>query len=503
MKDISKNKNSYSSIQYFFWLLSGAEIHILKDCPTDYNRQASIGFTIFMTTLLAFFSGSYAGYYFGESLLSAFIFGAIWASLIFSIDRSMVVTLKKDPTKEKQNFWLAFLSRGVLAILIAFIISIPLELLIFEENIELHMDKYKLDQVYNIQQAAKRNEAIDDKQRILSNDSLILGKVESELSNGEPKGDPEYDRLKSKIIIKQQEYDVLLNKFNIAQREAKIAYGNIPLYYDNKNKEYYKDKSSTQWFIYKKKDQQRIQAQGNFKSFDVKGLDNLKKQKELYIGVWIQELKGRQKKLNEDITKTSSSINRGLANADTISDVFHDKIQDKKGFILRFMILENLAQRYHIIKKRVNSAESQTSNEIDETIVKNKDAETKWIEKHEYNPEGATIFMLLWLIRILFFTIEILPTIAKIATPIGAYDRAIYRKEKDLELEFEQRTSSYLNQQQVLRDIEYEAEKEQVKMRAKIENNLHTEILTEIALVQNKIARDKIEEFKKRHETIK
>ncbi len=104
-----------------------------------------------------------------------------------------------------------------------------------------------------------------------------------------------------------------------------------------------------------------------------------------------------------------------------------------------------------------------------------------------------------WLKRDEFLTIEILPTIAKIATPIGAYDRAIYRKEKDLELELEERTSEYLKQQKTLRDIENEAEQEQTKERTQIENNLHKELLTEIANVQNKIAREKIEEFKKKH----
>lgn len=55
MSKTSTKKYKYSKLQYFFWLLSGAEISILKECPTDYNRQAGIGFTIFMTTLLAFF----------------------------------------------------------------------------------------------------------------------------------------------------------------------------------------------------------------------------------------------------------------------------------------------------------------------------------------------------------------------------------------------------------------------------------------------------------------
>jgi|SRR5690554_880167 len=466
MSKISTNKYKYSKIQYFFWLLSGAEISILKDCPTDYNRQAGIGFTIFMTTLLAFFSGSYAGYYFGESYVSAIVFGTIWASLIFSIDRSMVVTLKKDPTKEKQNFWPAFLSRGVLALLIAFIISIPLELLIFKENIDLHMDKYKLDQVYTVQQAAKRNEAISDKQRILSNDSLVLGKVETQLSHGEPQGDPEYNMLKSTIQTKQQEYDALLNKLNTSRNEANKAYNDVPTYYDYSSESYLKNRNSNQWTTYENKIALRNQAQANLNKFDKKGLDELKKKMQDYIAEWSTNLKEEQKRLNENIIQTSSSINQGLATADTAKNEFQDKIQDKKGFVLRFMVLENLA--------------TPNNPEI---------------------PEGATIFFLLWLIRILFFTIEILPTIAKIATPIGAYDRAIYRKEQDLELELEERTSQYLRQQKTLRDIEYEAEREQTKERSQIENNLHKELLTEIANVQNKIARDKIEEFKNKHQT--
>lgn len=494
-------KSKYSKIQFFFWLLSGAEISILKNCPTDYNRQAGIGFTIFITTLLAFFSGSYAGYYFGESYTSAIIFGIIWSSLIFSIDRSMVVTLKKDPTKLKQNYWPAFLSRAMLAILIAFIISIPLELLIFKENIDLHMDIYKLNQAYNIQQAAKRNEAIEDKQRMLSNDSLVLGKVELELSKGEPQGDPEFDILKGELEAKQRNYNALLSNYNNARDDENKAKNNVPVLYDSNSKKNLYNKSSPQWDTYLYKIKQTNQARDNLNAFDEKGLDDLKTQKAKYIADWIKNLKSKQNKLNENISNTSAAINQGLATADTTKTKFEDKIQDKKGFVLRFMILEDLAIRYKKVRKQIeiNDVESTNTGNLDTLRTANTSPKMKWVEESEYNPEGATIFMLLWLIRILFFTIEILPTIAKIATPLGAYDRAIYRKEKDLELELEQQTSEYLKQQKELREIEFEAEKEQTLERTQIENKLHKELLTEIAFVQNKIARDKIEAFKNKH----
>ena len=63
------------------------------------------------------------------------LFGLIWALLIFCIDRSLVITLKKDPSAKKQKFWVPLLSRSALACIIAFMVSIPLELVIFEDFI--------------------------------------------------------------------------------------------------------------------------------------------------------------------------------------------------------------------------------------------------------------------------------------------------------------------------------------------------------------------------------
>ena len=103
---MKQHRPTYSWVQLFFWSLAGSEISILKKCPTDYNRHASIGFTIFMTTVFAAFAGSIAGYSVSKtSMTIAIIFGAIWGLLVFSIDRSMVVSIKKDPTSPKKSFW--------------------------------------------------------------------------------------------------------------------------------------------------------------------------------------------------------------------------------------------------------------------------------------------------------------------------------------------------------------------------------------------------------------
>jgi Mn2+/Fe2+ NRAMP family transporter len=132
-----------SIFQKFFWLISGSEIHVLKDCKHDYNRHATMGFILFMTWLFATFAGGFAGWYFGHSLKTAFGFGLMWGLMIYAIDRGMVISLKKNPTIEKQPFWIPFLTRAVLGIVIAFFISIPFEILIFNEDIKIQMEKEK------------------------------------------------------------------------------------------------------------------------------------------------------------------------------------------------------------------------------------------------------------------------------------------------------------------------------------------------------------------------
>ncbi|GEM55384.1 hypothetical protein FB1_16050 [Flavobacterium branchiophilum NBRC 15030 = ATCC 35035] len=455
--------------------MSGCEINILKDCPTDYNRQAGIGFTIFMTTVLAFFSGSYAGWYFGESYATAIIFGLLWSALIFSIDRSMVVTLKKDPTLKKQKFWVPLISRGIMALLIAFIISIPLELLIFQENIELHMEKYKLDQTYEVQQAALRNEAVSDKEKLLKRDSINALQLKNELSFGEPKGDPIYDNLKSDFNSRNNKYQILLNQYNTSVNESNRAYNKVPEEFNSNQK----DQSTSQWREYSNKLRAKNIAQSNLNKFDKSGL-NLAKQKYIdYKNDWLTNKDKEKKQLETSLINQSKEISNSIKKSDTIKGGFEKKIQDKKGFVLRFMVLEDLASTIKITE-----------------IL---DAKGKKVERIETNKEGTAILFLLWLIRILFFTIEILPTIAKISTPLGAYDFAIYKKEKEIEEDLERRKEDYLNHQKKLDDLKNTNEIEIENKKNKIEKNLHINLLEEIALAQNDVAKKQIDDFRKKH----
>jgi len=136
-----KERFSSSSINIFIIMLkryfifcSGADTNILDSCsPGEQTKYAGIGATVFFTAVMAFIAASYALYTVFDNYLSAIAFGLVWGLLIFNLDRFIVSTIKK-----KDNFKSELLQaspRILLAVIIAIVIAKPLELKIFEKEI--------------------------------------------------------------------------------------------------------------------------------------------------------------------------------------------------------------------------------------------------------------------------------------------------------------------------------------------------------------------------------
>jgi len=117
----------------FFWLCSGADIATLTKCPTEKSKYAGIGATIFFTGLFAALAGGYALYTVFDHAWIAAAGGLLWGLLIFNLDRFIVSSMRKEG-KFSREFLMA-LPRIVLAILISVVIAKPLELKIFEKEI--------------------------------------------------------------------------------------------------------------------------------------------------------------------------------------------------------------------------------------------------------------------------------------------------------------------------------------------------------------------------------
>lgn len=121
-------------LQDFFILCSGADSELLKTCSKgEQNKYAGIGATVFFTAVMAFIASSYALYTVFDSIYAAVFFGLIWGLLIFNLDRFIVSTIKKR-NKFSQELIQAT-PRILLAIIIAVVISKPLEMKIFEKEI--------------------------------------------------------------------------------------------------------------------------------------------------------------------------------------------------------------------------------------------------------------------------------------------------------------------------------------------------------------------------------
>lgn len=121
-------------LKQFFIICSGSDTKILKNCSAgEQNKYAGIGATVFFTALMAFIAASYALYTVFDNLLASIFFGFVWGLLIFNLDRFIVSTIKKRNNVLDELIQAS--PRILLAIIIAVVISKPLELKIFEKEI--------------------------------------------------------------------------------------------------------------------------------------------------------------------------------------------------------------------------------------------------------------------------------------------------------------------------------------------------------------------------------
>lgn len=129
-------------LKQFFILCSGVDRDLLKDCSEgEQTKYVGIGATVFFTAVMAFLASAYALFTVFDSIYPALIFGFVWSLLIFNLDRFIVSTIKK-----RDRFLDEFLQatpRIALAIIIAIVISKPLEIKIFEKEINTVLLKEK------------------------------------------------------------------------------------------------------------------------------------------------------------------------------------------------------------------------------------------------------------------------------------------------------------------------------------------------------------------------
>jgi len=136
------NNNFFRSIEKFFIWSSGANFEIIETVPTEKSKYFGIGGTIIFTALMASFAGGYAFFTAFRSTYLSVPFGFFWGLLIFNLDRYIVASFgigdgKKTISKQE---WLEALPRLAMAIVLGLVISTPIELKLFEKEINAKID---------------------------------------------------------------------------------------------------------------------------------------------------------------------------------------------------------------------------------------------------------------------------------------------------------------------------------------------------------------------------
>ncbi|HXB91719.1 MAG TPA: DUF4407 domain-containing protein, partial [Puia sp.] len=162
--------------RHFLWWCAGAHQDILKDCPSEQSKYAGLGGVLLATFVLAALSAGYAMYSVFSDALWAVLFAIVWGLIIFNFDRFLVSTMRKYGVSRQKQIWIAA-PRLVLALLIGFTIARPLELKIFEKEID-------------VQITANRH------QKMLLNDSLLTVEERPVLTAAEQ----ERDRLTARKV---------------------------------------------------------------------------------------------------------------------------------------------------------------------------------------------------------------------------------------------------------------------------------------------------------------
>jgi len=101
-------------IQKFLMICSGANLHILKKTPSEWNKYSGIGGIVLFTGFFAGISAGYATFTIFDDFHAALAAGFIWGLMIFNLDRYIVSSIKK--TVSWKNQLLLTLPRLVLAV---------------------------------------------------------------------------------------------------------------------------------------------------------------------------------------------------------------------------------------------------------------------------------------------------------------------------------------------------------------------------------------------------
>jgi hypothetical protein len=444
----------YSPFQYFFWVISGSEISVLKECKNDYNRHATSGALILATCLIASVIAGFAGYTFSEGNWTAAIaIALIWGYLIYCIDRFMVISLKKNPTipDEQQPFWKPLSIRLLFAFIIAFFMTIPLYHTFFYTQIETQIANDNVNELAAHQEklnsAFNKNDLESEGKSLTKQDSILNAKLIGECP------DPSYiDTIR-----------LYIDSRDIQVPALKKEYENLQI------------KSNSIWSYYSRNPCK----------------PGMRKPSDCYTSSdWkiVSQRNTAKNNYNSKVTERDKLLSR----ANAIKSIYMAKINSEIVYI-----------------DSLKKANEKSLTAATDTINKRKSVYDKTLESRHTDfvaqfvalwraafSDFGTLFLVLML-ELAFIMIEIFPTYQKLRTKIGDYDWAIYYNEKSF---VEKKKTDYeinKNNDEIRKQTELDIQQQTELKRKEAEVAQNNNLISEVARIQGDVAQQLLNEWEK------
>ena len=392
--------------------------------------------------------------------------------LIFSIDRSLVVTLKKDPYK-KSYYVLPLVFRGFLAILVAGIMSIPLELLVFNGFIQNDIENYKSDLLkqqhkdsFDAQQSAEYHSKSKSLNQLLKMESCKKDDIEMLINN--------------KRSERQREVNMLnhpnTTTYNNAKANANGLQRQLNELYSLPNSDYRRNRIPGL--------RSQISHQRSVMASERNAWNTKVNARILELDNEIAQLSDALRVVKEKIAKTdrekqrvdSTSVSY-QARAEESLNKTDERFRNGNNFTLYYAVLAHAIYKTHKVTHERMGTDGKTYTYETEEFV-NKD-----------------FMFLLWFIRAMFFVIELLPSIVKVVSKAGQYELRVYHQEEELK--------KYLHSQEY-QDYCYkmlhgdnQLEMDLQAQRHDAEKKVQHDIIQAIINAEESVAKDSIDNWEK------
>ena len=218
----------------FLWWCAGAHQDLLKQFPSEHAKHSGLGGVLLATFVLASIAAGYAIYTVFDNWLYAIGFGIIWGLIIFNFDRFLVSTMRKYGISKRKQLWMA-VPRLALALLIGFTIARPLEMKIFEKEINVKMTEnmhkkiQRNDSLLALENEAQINDATAERQRLITRKDAIedtLHKLQQAyVQEADGTGGSGQRGIEDLTHLKMNAFDQVRTQFGpeVLQLERKIA----------------------------------------------------------------------------------------------------------------------------------------------------------------------------------------------------------------------------------------------------------------------------------------